>query len=280
MSAQRVCPVVEAINAIRGGGIYKDDMEDDPSAIVRVGGVEYVMNDISYYISSRKIELARFELSRPTLQACKAKYKKTFAPLTGLTYSALRVHIIDRAIDRPFAYEAFINIVDLIGKIEELIIDVVATLARKGKPINISLPDMLFLPHIDRIIVYDPAAMEHTMNKIIEYINKLDVGSITDAPKLTQRIPNVARFIPPAAVDDMAHSTVVSPDTSTLSTPEDYIAAMKTISEAETHVTEYVSGIEKYHCVVVGHMQQVYDRCALLVDSLTGSRGKLEVLRS
>ncbi len=268
----KVCPVVEAIHTIRGGGIYVDDMESSSEGLVKLGGQdnEYVMNDISYYIISRKIELARFELSKPTAAACKIKYKKMFTSVAGLSHSGLLKYIIDNALNKRYVYEQFTNIIDLIGRIEELIIDLADHLARANKSINVSLPDIIFHPNIDKLIMYDPSALEQAMNKIIDYVNKINVNSIIKNP-VTARISRVAAFRPPTALDP--NTQIYRPDISSFMTPDEYLTAMKKVLEQEVHVAMYAGEIEKYQCNVVNHMGQAYDFCASLVDELVASVG-------
>jgi hypothetical protein len=253
------CPVVETIQQIYGSGAFED--EDDVGT-VKLGGsdVEYVMNEMGYYMMLRRIELARFELSKPTPEACAAKYKKMFSGMVGMTYSQLRVRLIDDVLG-PHMYNQFIKIVDLIGQLEELIVARADTYAKTGRAVNISLPDIIWSPHIDRLIMYDPSALEYAMGRLVDYMNKLNVNSMLKTP-ISARIPPPPKMATTAALSDTAQTIVGGPRVCTLD-------AMKEVLEQEMEVAQYVREIEKYHCRVLAYSGTIYDFCASIVADLS-----------
>ncbi len=269
------CPIITTIHEIRGAGIYADDQEESTDRLIKViradtrgassaQQIEYVMADVSFYMMSRKLELARFEVSNPTLTACKLKHKKMFSSIIGLTNAELCTYIIDKALNKKYLYTQFTRLVDLIGDIEGLIIDQVDALGRDGRQINVSLPNITFLPHIDQLIIYNPTALEQTTNKIIDYINKLNVNSILAAPIVTKLRP-VPPFRPTVPLDSISQW---ADDLAPTDTVSGYLLDMKKMMSREMLVATYVNEIEKYHCDVINHMTAIYLTCKLLVDGL------------
>lgn len=257
-----ICPVVKTICEIRGAGTYIDDPELHDNNVIKIGGVEFVCDDMSFYIMSRKMRLARFELSRPSLIACEAGYSNMFRNVVGIDYATLYTRIIDSALKKKYVYYQFMQLVDLIGEMEQLIIARIDTAGRSGQSINISLPDLFLLPHLDRCIVARPDVLAHTMDKIIEYINKINVNALLKEP-VRGIVPRVAKFS--CLAPDM--KTVIPPiDASSV---EEFISGMHKTLEHEIVVASYIQDIEKYHCMVINHMNQVYDICKKIIDGLT-----------
>jgi hypothetical protein len=263
---ENICPVVRTMRDIRTGGMYVDDAEDARDRIIRVGSgetaVEYVMNDTAYYMMTRQIEFARFELTRPSAEACKMKFKKMFSDLVGMTEDTLRMHIIDKALTRKYIHEQFMRLVDLIGRIEELIMEKVNELAaRPSITLNVSLPDIVFLPRIDQFIIYNPEAAEHTVNKIIDYVNKININSILPEPVNTKIEYVPAMKAPPLTVGELIQKPTGD--------AAEMLRDMKKTLERECAVAKYVDQVEQYHCKVINHMTQIYNTCQLLVDGLS-----------
>lgn len=262
----KVCPVVKAIGEIRGGGIYSDDAEETNNNLIKIGGsdseVEFVCDDMSFYIMSRKMELARFELSKPNLAVIEAKYNAMFRDVVGIDYSALYTRIIDRALKKKYIYDQFVQLVDLLGSMEQTIAAKVDALGRKGQPINISLPDIFLLPHVDTLIVYRPDILADTMNKIIDYVNKININALLKEP-LNIHIPRVEKFA--GSPPDM--KTKIEPVQST-SSPEEFLAGMHKILDQELVVAKYIQEIEKYQCEVINHVNKVYDACKKIIANM------------
>lgn len=101
------CPVVQAIKEIRGAGLYKDDPEESAENVIKLGGEgdEFVCDDMTFYMMARKMELARFELSKPDFAQCKSKYARMFKDVVGNDYSQLYKKIIDKALKKKFLYK-------------------------------------------------------------------------------------------------------------------------------------------------------------------------------
>src|ERR1700744_2611681 len=252
--AAKTCPVANVIKDIYGAGW--DD--DDSARLIKLGGsdTEIVCDDVSWYIMSRKIELARFELSAPDFAACELKYEKMFSRLAGMKYSAAYIVIMDSALQKKYLHEQFTRLIDLLAEMEQIISTRIATLARANAQINISLPDIFLLSNVDKIILYRPDLIAGVINKIIDYANGFQINAILTSPA-GAKIPSVEQFKPPGI--DLHASIPLSPRTHTA---DEYIIFMKKILEHECVIADYIRDIEKYHCIIINHMNKIYEWCA------------------
>jgi hypothetical protein len=263
------CPVLMAITEIRGGGLYGDDAELTDARVVRLGGhsgKEYVMDNAPFYIMSRKIELARFELTRPDLQSCARKYKFMFGFMEGQTNGSVYNKLIENILGKRFMYEQYIQLVDLLGQLDDLILAKVLYMSNKGTPINISLPDIFMSPHVNQVILYRPDVLERSINDMIDYVNKININSLLSKP-MNIHISHVKKI--DAVCPDMnAKIHTDSHTQSHIDTPEQYIAEMKRLLAIEIDIAMYISAIEKYHSDVINHVNKIYDACGQMVDDL------------
>lgn len=257
------CPVVRAIGEIRGAGLYKDDLEYSSDSVIKLGGTdgpEYVCDNAAFYAMTRKMDMARFELSKPNYEQCKRKYHE-FANIVGADYSQLYTRVVDRALNKKFLYKQFVDLVEALGSIEQLIELRVNAHASRGLPINISIPDIFLLPHIDQLIMYRCDILEITINKIIDYVNKINVNAMLREPIYTN-ISRVKKFS--ATPPNM--SAVVEP--ALTGNADELLTGMKRIIEQEAEVISYVCEVEKYQCEVINHLNQVHDVCKKIMSGL------------
>lgn len=255
------CPVVTTIREIRGGGLYLD--EESETNVIRLGGgeTEFICDSVSFYIMSRKMELARFKLSNPTPDLIAAKVNKMFGDIIGMDYTALYSHIIKKYVAKNgYLYNQFVQLIDLIGTMEELILAKVESAGRKQIPINISIPDIFLSPNVDQLILYRPDILHHVVNQIIDYVNLLNVNSILSTPRRTT-VSHVAPFS--ALVPSMATLVVCNPTYNFTD-----IRNLDILLQHEMVVAEYVREVEKYHCMVINHMNLVYSICKDIVEQL------------
>lgn len=254
------CPVVRVIREIRGSGLYDDD---NSSNVIKLGGAdnEFICDDMTFYITVRKMEFARFELSRPDYAACKQFYAKKFKNIVNIDYSQLYKRIIDDALKKKFLYRQFVDLVEIMGEIEQMVELKVIKSARKGLPINISIPDIFILPHIDQLIIYRTDILAQTMNKIIDYVNKINVNTMLSEPVIS----NIQHV--PAFTGDVPVMTTQIPEL-TASNADEYITGMQSILNHEMVVANYIHSIEKYQCSVINHLNQVYIICKKIIAGL------------
>ncbi len=256
MSNCQTCPLVQAINQIRGGGFYNDGAEESDGTIVKIGGgdTEYVCDDTSYYINVRFIELARFELSKPNVEQCKAKFNKLFG---WMSENATRRDVCRRMIDassmKALVYNQFIKLIDILGKLNDFIVAAVVDAGRQGRRVNVSIPDILFPPDVDVYIIYNTKLLTHTMNLVLSYMSKLNINDLLDAP-ITEKFDVIPDFKPSV---DLNFGEKI-PAASALQTPEQYMARMKALLQFEADTAKYVQEVEKYNCGVVNQVNRVF----------------------
>lgn len=259
MSA-RVCPVVRTIKEIRGSGMYEDGGEETSANVVKLGGdssTEYVSDDMTFYMISRKMEFARFELANPDDAACKSKYARMFSNVAGRSYGQVYADIIGMGVKKKFMYKQFVGIIELIGDMEQKIELRVCKEASSGRHVNVSLPDIILLPHIDKLIMYRADVLEDTINKIISYVNKINVNSLLVEP-VTCDLPKVQKF----DITAPNMSKIITADTSLM------LDKMRSVLDQEMEVADYIHKMEKYHCIVINHLNMVYEVCKKIISRL------------
>jgi hypothetical protein len=256
MTECKTCPLVVAIGKIRGGGLYTDDEEQNNNNIVTVGGngdTEYICDDTSYWINLRLIETARFEISKPSLDLCKRKFQRMYGDYKGKTREYIYTKIIAESQMKKLMYKQFIALVESLVKLDDWLLAKVDDNARKGKPINITVPDIMLLPHVDVEIIYKPEVLTSTMNSILQYMSKLNINSLLKDP-LTIEFGSVPDFNPVNSVN--MNDIIPYPDK--LTSADDYLTAMKKLSDFEIETAKYVQDIEKYHCEVISKVNCVF----------------------
>lgn len=260
------CPVVLAINEIRGGGIYDDTAEND--CLIKIGGSDslhqYVCDNMSFYIMTRKLDLARFELSMPDQSACEKKYHDMFNDIIDLDYSQVYQKLISGTVKKKFLYNQFIQMVEVISLLENTLDSKIEKMCKLGKPINVSIPDITFLPNIDELIMYRPDILTITTNKIIDYINNLNINSILKSP-ITSKVDRVPAF----AGDVPVMTNKINVEAGKGQTNKDILLSMHAILSRELVVAEHVRNVEKYHCIVINYLNKVYDICRQIIDGIS-----------
>jgi hypothetical protein len=257
------CPVARAAAEIRGGDIYTDDNEESTSRLIKIGGVEYVFDDAAFYIMSRKMELARFELRRPSPAQIVVKCKNMF--VVPITRGELYYALIDKIFKNKYVYTQFIKLVDLLGEMEGLIYSHIEHIARNGQPVNISLPDITLLPFIDQLITYRPDILCATMNKIIDYVNRINISAIV---KITQtHIAPMAPFSGELTRSD--EKIEFNGEFNGKFDEKITIDDMKKMLDIELEIASYIRTVEEYHCDVINHMNNVVDACESIIGALS-----------
>lgn len=258
MEKPQKCPVVVAIESIRGG-FYGGETQCGENNLVKLGGSdsssEFICDDMTFYMMQRKMELARFELSRPDAEQQKIKCISMFRDTSDATYYQIYVRLIDRALKKKYIYDQFVQMIDLIDEMEQLVAARVELAGRKGIPINISIPNIFFLPHIDQVIIYRPDVLADTINKIIDYMNNLNLNAILKTP-IMNKIAHVDKFT--GQLDMTARIDAV----------DGTLEGMHSALNKELEVATYIREIEKYQCGVINHVNNVYDKCKKIIDSL------------
>lgn len=248
--ACKVCPLVQAVNVIRGGGLFIDDLEESDNTVVKIGGgdTEFICDDTTYYINTRLIELARFEISRPDLIQCRRKFQRMFAWIT--TREDVYKKIIDESQIKGLIYQQFINLVELLDKLDSFILAKVTEVGRTGRNLNITVPDILFAPNIDIQIIYNPSLMRATINNILEYMRRLNINALL-RENVSETFELLPEFSPVHDLTEMApHGIAVS--------TEEYINLMHKMLDFEMETAKYVQEMESYYRDAINITHKVF----------------------
>jgi len=256
------CPVKQAIKEIRGSGVV-DDAEWKLMRIVGSSESEessttYVCDDTAFYITTRKIMQARFELEEGTTEQCE-KFIAEWGWLPGQTHREIAVRLIDTILQDHVKTQLAL-LADLFDQLEQYILAKIETAARRGKRFKVSIPNLAFDVSIDTGIAHDPPQLQWTMNSIVAYVNKLNLGDLV----LLRDRKQIEPLGPPpqlAAPDTRVPQREDSPC-------KKYIDEL--ISQ-ELQVLDYVRCVEKYHCSAVNKMGEIRDNCNGLIKSLLAS---------
>ena len=247
-----LCPVVAAIREIRGG-FYADRVENDNTNMIKIGGSDTrICDEMSYYIMSRMMELARFELSRPDLDQCKEFLKKYI--LSDNIYN----DILEKRNHNHVA-EQLDALCDIISQMEEII---GGYAARNTTPLNLSLSSIDINTNID---AYNTQELKHTCDAIVDYINSLNINVLLSTPINTQ-IDHIAEFV--AARPASVSNRDIVGNGANLDTPEAALKHAHDLLSRELIVARYIAEIEKYQCAIINHLGKVYDRCENIITQI------------
>lgn len=262
----KVCPVVRAIHEIRGGGIYSDDAESDPTFLIKLGGgngQEILCDHVSFYIMTRKMELARFELGRPDTAACAQKCVRMFGHIAGQTYSHICTELINKMPSKKYIYDQFTQLLNMVTEIEYTFCAHVSKISA-GDVLNVSLPDINMPVDADELIVYRPDVLREMINKLVNYINGLNINSIISEP-VSSNIKLMPIF--DGQKPDMTQRAVALVE-SKHDSAEEYLTLMNQFLTEEMTVAQYVLALEKYQCTALNCMNEMYSICKKIIEGL------------
>lgn len=254
------CPVVRAIDEIRGGGL-----EDETGHVVIVGGYTRVVDDVAFYMTARKLDFARFELSGPKADAISARHRSFFGWMFDdagkiLTDDIICARLIDKTIGRSALHDQFIEVVEMMGRLETTIYE--RTMGGElSDSLNISLPEIVLQPNIDRLITYRPDVLKHTVDRLVAWVNAVNVVSISAGKSQSARVETIST--PP---DVMPKKILPSPDTNPT------LVGMKSLLAHEMHFCAHLREIEKYHCEAVTVLGRVVERIGAIIDDMMVDR--------
>lgn len=258
------CPVVDAIKSIRGG-FYSTESGFSDDSLVKIGGKERVCDDVKFYAMKRQLEFARFKLSKPDKQQCEAKYQLMFDGVIGRSYGQLYSMLADKLFKH--LYEQFIILVDLIGEMEKLIanyIQIIAKLSQFRSSINVSLPDIIFLPDTDVTIMRSPDELSEIVNRIICYVNNIDINAIIKEP-ISVQIEKVPKYVGNRI--NLQDEETIAEKVSPMDDNHPIYLLEETLKH-EMVVIDALLDAEKYHCGVINRMSDIIDKCKMIIESL------------
>lgn len=265
-----MCPAMAAVLEIKSGGW---DVSPDAVMIGGRGGEEVVCDSVNFYVTSRRLRIARLQIDA----AARAKNNPADMDHIGDTFARtcdqmFGKHWKDgRPISRGELYERIMSevgaggiraqifaILDAIAALERLVMNSAIKSAR-----SLTLPDIVLPAEADLAAFYVPAAARAICNRVVDYVNQLNINAILAEPV-------VARIKP-----------LTDPAPETLPRPGDpwyfgqFPASIDDLSSAfsaEIGVAEYAKSAEKFHVVVAKKMCEVFEVIEKMTDGLAGAR--------
>lgn len=253
MSADN-CPITNAITIIRGGYYRGREEYDDMNVIVISGGSgnpnntnntndtpTYVCDDISYYMTKRRIAFARKDVAERNNIVTPAVH--TFA---GKTYRAAATEIIN-SITHHHLYDQLTAVCDIIARVEDLLN---RRISGGKKPVNVtlcSLCDDVLSSISDPRCLFNAAFAYSVCSQIVSHVGGTDV--------------NVLLTSPVSALEPAPEFTEDSPDWN-LVIPEELAL------EHEMIVAEYLMRVEEYHCKLIRSLARVHAVCDEIISKL------------
>ena len=234
------CPVVKAINEIYGSGITEESQN-----IIKVGSYDVVADEMSFYIAQRKLSLARLELRKPSDDVIKKFYEANYAKFSAVTYKDVFMAIYPANV---YLYNKFTTLVDILGTLEDTLQSYVLSL--RGA-ITLSIPTLMLLPLIDRMIMYNHVALTQTVNKIVDYINRFSIHR------------DVAAIIAYIVPFDQSYDT-----TKLMPVGSPTIQSMRDMLDKELVVAVYARSFEKYQVDAYNHMDKIFAICEKIIDTM------------
>jgi hypothetical protein len=277
------CPVVSTIAELYGGYEYADTSsspKNETSILIPSGfsGGGSVSTDISmelakFYITMRKLQFARAELTEQNRTVSSTAVPSTTAPATvpsnmpSIIESALAStstladtikpsvyfermfadyygksskQILKRILGQSKIYIVLTRAVDLIDIMESVCI---STLARDF-PSGMSIPTVYFDPSaIENIEL--PANITSEINKIIDYANKLCVGGLrTTIEPMSKFDASLREFTFPKAGEE----------------------SWTKLLEYDMEVATYAYALEHYQCDAIKKINEVMNLCQSIID--------------
>lgn len=273
------CPVKQAIKEIRGSGIVDDaewkvaylrgigpehghyamyPEEYKPSGHVNLSRVEggtatplamYICDDTAFYITTRKIMLARFELEEGMPEQCEAFIAANLAHLPGRSRQDIAVGLIE-SILQDHVKTQLMALAALLDQLEQYLLAKIEVAARSGKKFKVSIPNLAFDVEIDAGAAHDLPRLQWTLNSIITYVNNLHLGDL-----VAGKPPQIAPLEDPPQLSGA--DMIVARD-----------GGVAELVGEELDILEYVRAVEQYRCRAIGKMNEIYDVCRGLIDGL------------
>ncbi len=246
------CPVINARREIKGSHWYKAENVINGGAT----GIDCEMTygEMCFYMSTRRMDVARFQLKKPSLGPCVVYLTRLV--YAGKSYKWLYNHIIAQM---PFTilYRAFTRTYDILIHFGEYMSDLVVARAHKGSPINVSLPDLTLGPATDMAVIMHPGALHDSIKAFLKYLGAFNVKSLVGTGGIT--IPK--HLATPPQEINMETTIPEAFDMETL-TAEIALEKINALLKHELTVAEYIYAIEVYHVAAIETMNAIQQACA------------------
>lgn len=246
-----ICPIVKARKEIKTAGwfVKEPNLISGSSAGI---DCEMSFGDMCFYMTARKLDVARFELTRPDLSTSLEYLRRM--DFAGRDYQWLYKRIIQQLPSKMILYHSFTKTYELLVHLEDYII---LKLTKNNKDsiskLNVSIPSLQLDKQIAMMVLYAPDALHNAIDAMCLYANSINIKSLTNS-KHNKIINNV---VTPTPIDLTTKMPKVIDNTaSTIST----ITCMEKIKELLHHemmVAEYIYKIEEFQAESIKVLNQL-----------------------
>lgn len=251
------CPAATAIREIKGSA---DFAEMGKERFVKLGGVDYNVNETVFYAMSRKLELARFQLTNPDTRAVDEKrreFRRTF------------VEIYESVINFDLLFRAFELAQESAATLLKYISQLLLTISRRNPhgEIGLTIPD--FYLELDSDIRRDPIrGPQEWHNKTAKFIGdlmRLNIASISAVRICAQDLIDEPRVdgapvirLPPAGIDKA------------LLNADNDAPTLAEMFEHEMRMIKKITEIEEYYFYILRRLAAAISCVDKLISALAG----------
>jgi hypothetical protein len=212
------CPCRKTIDEIYGGYEFFND------TTVVVGGADIVLEDSIFYISKRKLELARLKISGDVNKF----YDENYKWMENKTNYDIYKNMLKQLHSIKILYDIFTEVINKIDKVEYYMC------INRKKNTNVSLPEFTISPIIDGAILVRPDLIYQTICKIISFVTTIHKVEIKPISKFDKILPTVS-------INDFTKS----------------IDNMENMLNQEIKIADFVLSVEKYHIEVINKLNEI-----------------------
>lgn len=239
------CPVMTVIY----GSNYDPTSDDN---LIIGSNEQTVADEISYHITCKKIDIARFEINSPSSDQCKRKYKQLFGAIVGQPYETVYKKIID-TIMSCILYDTLISLRDLLTSLEDLIL----SKTMKSRTLNISLPDFDSIYTINRTILYVPDKVYNLTKTLASAMCTMNINCMLSSPVNM----NMIEIKQPITAHEWTNDVIIKCSGSSLDDIK------KTFAQ-ELEILNYAADVEKYYCHIANCIHSLISHINKVVNLL------------
>lgn len=241
------CPIIQAIKST-----YVGDNED--TNVVKGGNdMQFISDNMIYYTTYKKIEIARLSLTDFESAEYTRKYKQLFGSIAGKSYQQIYEKHINETMS-PILYNNINDLLALVNKMEDL---VMLKLINNKRTLNLTLPT--FEVEIDKTDMYDPEKITNIVNQLVSRINILNINTLLSAPinsnitKSEIKLEKPQWFGKDRSIRKLTSATMA-----------DINNAMK----AEQEILDYLILIERHYAGLANKIYEAIQICKKIVDNI------------
>lgn len=264
-----LCPVVRTIKEIyKRTNSYDGGSETEDVKLTLVGGEEkmpVIYGDMDFYMTVRKLEVARFELGKPDIEKC-TRYLLAH-PFANKSYHDVYITILRASPSKSFLYRQFVDLYNMVKTMEMTIME---NIGKYKKCVNISLPSLAINGSVDVAMLYKPNILQQIAEALVDYMNELDISCIASSVSRPGDKPSRKKFKleakPPTVIDMKKIVPHISGDSLTTTSA---IEKIHEILSCEIEVANYIRQIEGYQAEIIDVMNDIFAQCQLIVDLIS-----------